>query len=121
MAIVYMYTIYNDILTNISPENLKIQRSRDIVIRNAMIQEDFPEFPMHENDVGRLFPFFKEITIQNPMLNVLLLYNLNGNDSSAIIIRNNTVYMYLTKQEAFDSITKIVGGKYKFITSPVIR
>ena len=118
---VYMYTVYSDLLTNITEETLKLQRSRDIMIRNAMIQEDFPEFPMDEGDVGNLFSFFKEMTHKNSFLNIFLLYMLNGKDSSAIIIRNNKVEMYRNKQEAIDSITKTPGGNYQFVRSPVIR
>jgi len=121
MAMVYLYTIYTDLLTNITQETLKIQRSRDIVIHNEMIEKEYPNFPMHENDVGHLFSFFKEITRKNPLLNILLRYRLNKNDSSAIIVRNNEINIYSTFQEAVDSITMILGGNYKFIISPVIR
>jgi len=121
MAMVYMYTVYSDLLTNITEATLKLQRSRDIIVRNAMIQEDLPEFPMDENNVGNLFSFFKEMTRKNPFLNIFLLYMLNGKDSSAIIIRNNKVEMYANKQLAIDSITKTPGGKYQFVTCPVIR
>lgn len=121
MAIVYMYTFYNDLAINTNEENIKIKQSRDIMIHNAMIEQDFPNFPISEYDVGSLFPFFKEITRQNPVLNVVLSYNLNGNDSSCIIIRNNKIDMFATKQEAFNSIAQMLGGKYKFVTSPIIR
>jgi hypothetical protein len=102
-----MYTVYNDLLINPTQETQKIQMSRDLIINNAMMIHNFPEFPMHEYDVSMLFDFFKEITRQNPILNVVLMYNLNGKDSSCIIIRNNKIHMYPTKQEAFDSIINI--------------
>jgi hypothetical protein len=44
MAMVYLYTIYTDLLTNITQETLKIQRSRDIVIHNEMIEKEYPNW-----------------------------------------------------------------------------
>ena len=119
MTNVYMYTIYTDLLMKVDEENQKIQQSRDSCVRAAMIEQNFPDFPMHEKSVGMLFSFFKEVTRQNPVLNIILLYMLNGKHSSAIVIRNNEINMYPTKQEAFDSITKISGGNYLFLKSPV--
>ena len=121
MAEVYMYTVYNDLLTKITKENILIQRSRDSVIHKAMEIRGYPDFPINEYDIGLLFPFFKEITRLNPVLNVLLLYKLNGKDSSAILISNNTLKMYPNKEKAIDSITQIQCGNYLFLHSPVIR
>jgi len=121
MAIVNMYTVYNDLAINTNQENLKIKESRDIMIHNAMLEYDFPDFPINEYDVGLLFPFFKEITRQNPVLNVVLTYNLNGNHSSCIIIRNNKIDMFPTKQDAFNSLVKTLVRNYQFVTSPMIR
>ena len=101
-----MYTFYTDLLLNPTQETLKIKESRDMIIYNEMVKEDYREFPMNEFYVGELFSFFKEITRQNPVLNVILAYKLNGKDSSCIIIRNNKINMYPTKQRAFDSIMK---------------
>jgi len=90
-----------------SEENIKIQTSRDNIIRNAMIERNFSNFPMDENYVGYLFPFFRQITHENPLLNIVLLYKLKGKESSCIIIRNNQIHMYHNKQEAMNSIMKI--------------
>lgn len=104
---VSMYTVYNDLFRKMSQENLTIQNYRDNIIRKAMLERKFPKFPIDEYDVGNLFPFFKQITHQNPFLNIILLYNLNGKDCSAMIIRNNQIHMYPNKEEAFDSIIKM--------------
>ena len=106
MALVYMYTFYNDLFDKPTQENLKIQIDRDIIIRNAMLQQKYKGFPMSEYSVGHLFSFFKEITRQNSVLNILLTYKLNNKEGSAIIIRNNKIDMYFTKEEAINSIIK---------------
>lgn len=108
MAFVSMYTVYTDLFTKNTPENIQIRNSRDNFVLNAMIHLGYAYSPMPEElVVVHLFPLFKELTRLNPMLNVVLLYTLNGKDSSAIIIRNNKAHLYPTKQEAFNSISKI--------------
>ena len=103
-----MYTVYNDLFTKNTPENLKIQKSRDNVIRNAMLYLGYGYSPIPEElVVVHLFPLFKELTRLNPVLNVVLPYMLNGKYCSAIVIRNNKAYLYPTKEDAFDSITNI--------------
>ena len=106
MALVYMYTFYNDLFDKPTKENLTIQNYRDMIITNTMIQHKYKGFPMSEYSVGHLFSFFKEITRQNSVLNILLTYKLNNKEGSAIIIRNNKIDMYFTKEEAINSIIK---------------
>jgi len=123
MISVYMYTIYNDLLVKPKDDihvSLKIQKARDLCIRQAMVAEQFPNFPMSESDALDVFPFFNEITSMNPMLNILLIYKKDGEEINYVIIRNNTTYMYSTRQEAIGFITKTAGIKYEFIRSPVV-
>ena len=102
MAIVHMYSIYNDLLAMPSKENLMVQRIRDVSILKGIEEE----FPMDENDAGLFFSLFKELTRQNPILNILLVYKLNGKDGSAILIRKNTLQIFSSKEDAFYSIHK---------------
>ena len=56
----------------------------------------------------------------NPMLNILLIYKKDGEEVNYVIVRNNTTYMYSTRQEAIAFITKLPGINYEFIRSPVV-
>ena len=124
MISVHMYSIYNDLLIKPKDEttikmNLRIQKARDLCIRQAMVAEQFPNFPMSESEALDIFPFFKEITSMNPMLNILLIYKKDGEEVNYVIVHNNNTYMYSTRQEAISFITKSSDVKYGFIKCPV--
>ena len=106
MTSVYMYTIYNDLLVKPKNEmNLKIQKARDLCIRQAMVAEQFSNFPMSENEALDTLPFFKEISSMNPFLNILLIYKNYGEEVNYFIVRNNNTYMYSTREDAISFIT----------------
>jgi len=116
MTSVYMHAIYNDLLVKPKDQmNLKVQRARDLCIRQAMVAEQLPNFPMSENEALDIFPFFKEITSMNPLLNILLIYKNYGEEVNYIIIRNNNTYMYSTREDAISFITNSPNIKYSML------
>ena len=114
--------MYSDLIT-IVEDTLKIQRARDMLIHKTMVEKGFPSFPMFENDVIKMFPFFQAITSKSQLasvLNILLVYKVNGRDYTYIVVRKGILNMYYTQQDAINSMRQTVGLNYGLITSPVV-
>jgi hypothetical protein len=120
---VFMYTIYADLVNNFTEEDckqsLEKQRPRDAILRKMMLREGIPDFPLPSNEIKTLVPFFQQKTRDIPQLNIILIYKIEQKEIKYNVIRSGTLYSYLTKQEAFDSITKTPDVSYKYYSYKV--
>jgi hypothetical protein len=105
-----MYTAYKDLLVRQSTPNDKIeqfmfvQKTRDRLIRAMMLQEKYKDFPMHENDVVKIIPFFKDISIRNPILNIILVHKIEQEEIGCNVICNGNIRAFSSRKEAYDVI-----------------
>jgi len=109
-----MYTLYSDLLKSNNPmESFQKQRPRDAILRKAMIREGIPDFPLDTSDASIWFPFLQEKTREIPELNIILIYKICDKELECKTIRSGGVYLYSTKEDAFNSITQESIEKYK--------
>ena len=115
--LIYMYTIYSDLLTegkilenNLIVNKLKVaelmnkQKERDQHIKQDLSVKKI-KFPINEENVGDVIPYFLEKTSQNKLLNFLLVKkDLEQKDMEVKIISNNSIIIYSTQSDAMDFI-----------------
>jgi DNA-binding TFAR19-related protein (PDSD5 family) len=112
-----MYTIYSDLLTegkilenNLIVNKLKVaelsnkQKERDQYIKQDLNTKKI-KFPINEENVSDIIPYFLEKTSQNKLLNFLLVKkDLEQKDVEVKVISNNSINICSTQSDAMDLI-----------------
>lgn len=109
-TIVWMYTIYNDLMMPItSPadyERVKnIQKPRDAILRRAMVAANIPDFPLPLEQAITVNPFFQEKTARNRSLNILLIHKNGSHEVSYVVISHGNINTFPTREAALNAIT----------------
>ena len=106
---VYMYTVYSDLMTISTPADyqraMTTQKPRDAILRRAMVAANIPDFPLPLEQAITVNPFFREKTSRNNMLNIMLIHKNGNQEIKYVIISNGNEHEFATRQEALNYMT----------------
>ena len=112
-----MYTIYSDLLIEgitlqndliinkvKATEMMNKQKERDQYIKIDLCNNNI-KFPMNEEDINNIIPYFFEKTTKNTLLNFLLIKKDEDEQELEVkIISNGSINIRLTQKDALDFI-----------------
>ena len=114
---VYMYTVYSDLMAISTPADyqraMTTQKPRDAIIRRAMVAANIPDFPLPLEQAITVYPFFREKTSRNNMLNIMLIHKNGNQEVKYVIISNGNEHEFATRNEALNYITQTNNSNYE--------